>query len=250
MLKTVKTIVAIGGGELGELETLPIDKKIVALAKKSKPKVLFIPTASNDAEGYCDTFQKVYGDKLHCQVDFLLLTKKHSAQKELSQKILSADIIYVGGGDTEKMLQVWYQQGVNEILQQAYKKGVILSGISAGAICWFHYGVSDSVPSTINKKLFGQIKGLNLLQNNILISPHHVRENEIRTKSIQKIIQSTPNICLAIDDNAALVLQDNTYQIWRSEKNAQITKYYQQQNELKFTQLKTSGDLTELKNKK
>jgi len=250
MPKTIKTIVAIGGGELGESETLPIDKKIVALAKKVNPKVLFIPTASNDAKGYCDTFQKVYGDKLHCHIDFLLLTKEELTKKEIKQKILSANIIYVGGGDTLKMLKIWQKQGVDKILQQAYKKGIILTGISAGAICWFKYGVSDAIKSPTHKKLFGRVKGLNFLQNNIIISPHHIREKEIRTKSIQKIIAHTPNTCLAIDDNAALVIQDDNYKIWNSKQSTQITKYYQKQNKLEFTKLKTSGNLTNLINKK
>jgi dipeptidase E len=246
MSKAIKTIVAIGGGEIGELDTLSIDKKIVALVKKVKPKVLFIPTASNDAEGYCDTFQKVYSVKLHCQVDFLLLTKEKLTKKEIKQKILSADIIYVGGGDTLKMLKIWRKQNVDKILQQAYKKGIILAGISAGAICWFRYGISDVIKNPKNKKLFGRLTGMNILKNNITLSPHHTLRKGLGIESVKEIMTDTSGTCLSLDDTATLVIQNDHYQIWESKQNAKIRKLYYRQNKMLTTILNRSGNLTEL----
>ena len=71
-----KKIIAIGGGELRKNETLKIDKEIVRLTGKKHPKALFIPTASGDPKGYCDTFREVYGNTLGCKIDFLLLLNK------------------------------------------------------------------------------------------------------------------------------------------------------------------------------
>jgi len=146
-MKKIGKIIAIGGGEIGEEETLAIDRKIVKLAKRKNPKVLYIPTAGGDSKKWCNIFQKIYGDKLGCQVDFLLLVKNKDilTKKIITEKILSADIIYVGGGNTLKMLQIWKKNDVDKLLKKAYKKGTILSGLSAGAICWFRYGISDAV---------------------------------------------------------------------------------------------------------
>lgn len=247
MNKIIKTIIAIGGGELGKLDTLAIDKKIVKLSKKTHPKVLFIPTASNDAEGYCDTFQKVYGDKLHCQVDFLLLVRdKHRlTKKEIKQKILSADIIYVGGGSTLKMMKEWRKQGVDKFLKQAYRKGIILSGLSAGAICWFRYGVSDSrlfMKNSKNKDWM-RVAGLNLFS--LTISPEHIRDKKIRDEGIKIIMQRTPGVGLAMDDYTALVIQNNSYKIWHSRKNVGITKYFKKDKIIKKN-LPSKGVLSDL----
>ena len=260
----MRTIIAIGGGEIGNLETLPIDKKIVKLAKKKKPKVFYIPTAGGDSELWCDTFQKVYGHKLKCQVDFLLLikNKKELTKKVISEKILSADIVYVGGGDTLRMLQVWRKQGVDKILHQAYKKGVVMAGVSAGAICWFHYGVSDAVINPENKKLFGRVKGLNIISSkkSITLSPHNIREKKIREQSIKEIMSRTPGVCLAIDDNAALFIQDKfdqktkkrtqKYEIWTSKKDVGIKKFFKLKNKIIEKELKSKGDLRELYKKR
>ncbi|HCJ45477.1 MAG TPA: hypothetical protein DHV33_01010 [Candidatus Moranbacteria bacterium] len=80
------TIVAIGGGELGKWETLSIDRAIVKLTKKDCPNVLFIPTASNDAIGYWETFQKVYGKKLGCTTGVLYLLREKLPRKEIEKK--------------------------------------------------------------------------------------------------------------------------------------------------------------------
>lgn len=138
------TIVVIGGGELIELETLEIDRKVVQLTQKAKPKALFIPTASSDAPGYCDTFSKVYGDILGCETSNLLLVSQTYTHDEITDLITAADLIYVGGGNTRKMLEIWKNTGVDTLLKEAYSSGTVLTGLSAGSICWFEYGHSDS----------------------------------------------------------------------------------------------------------
>jgi dipeptidase E len=253
-------IIAIGGGEIGDSDTLLIDRKIVRLAKRNKPKVLFIPTASNDAKGYCDVFRRIYGDKLKCQVDFLLLIKERDIlnKKAISDKILSADIVYVGGGNTLKMLQIWRKTGVDKLLKKAYKNGVILTGLSAGAVCWFRYGVSDAINNPKDKKLFGRIRGLDMIpiKKSITFSPHNIREKTIRKQSIMEIMLRTPGICLAVDDNAALFIQDeidlNTkkqvqkYEVWKSKENVSIVKYFKKNKKIRREVLSESGVLNDL----
>ena len=248
----MKTIVAIGGGELGELETLAIDKQIVKMSRKKvesekyNPKVLFIPTASNDAEGYCDTFKKVYSDKLNCRVDFLLLTKEKLSKKTIADKILSSDIIYVGGGDTLKMLKIWRKLGVDKILKKAYNQGIILSGLSAGAICWFRYGVSDSrlfIKNSKNKNWM-RVSGLNFIS--LTVSPHHIRDKKIRDRGIREIMTRTPGVGLSMDDNTAIIIQDDRYKIIRSKNNTKIRKVFNSRERIIEIKLEDKGFLNDL----
>ncbi len=119
-------IVIIGGGEIGNYETLLFDKRNVELTGKKHPKTLFIPTASGEPEGYIKRFNKVYGKRLGCKTDVLYLLKAKPTKKELRQKILSSDLIYVGGGNTFKMIKRWRFLGVDKILRKAYKRGIVL----------------------------------------------------------------------------------------------------------------------------
>lgn len=257
----MRKIVAIGGGvEPGKWDTLQIDKKIVKLVKKKKPKVLFISMASVDNDGYIKMFQKIYRDRLGCQTDLLLLIKNKDnlTRQEIEKKILTADIIYVGGGDTLLMLKTWRKLGADKLLKMAYEKGIVLAGLSAGAICWFRYGVSDAVKNLQDDKLFGRIKCLDMvpIKKSITLSPHHIREKEIRDKSIREIMLRTPGVCLAVDDKVALFIYDeispktkkkiSKYEIWREDENLGITKYFKMNGKIEKERILKRGVLDEV----
>ena len=256
----MRKIVAIGGGEIGELETLPIDKKIIKLTGKKNPRVLYIPTAGGDSERWCKIFQEIYGDKLGCKTDLLLLIKNKDnlTRQEIEKKILTADIIYVGGGDTLLMLKTWRKLGVDKLLKMAYERGIVLAGLSAGAICWFRYGVSDAVKNPKDEKLFGRIKCLDMVpvKRSIILSPHHIREKEIRDKSIREIILRIPGVCLAVDDKVALFVYDEIssktkkkilkYEIWRADENLGITKYFKMNGKIEKERILKRGVLDEV----
>lgn len=131
------TIVVIGGGSIKDLETFHLDKRVVGHTGKKCPKALFIPTASSDSKEYAEAFHEVYGGKLGCETEALYLLSDPPSKKELRKKILDADLIYVGGGNTLKMMKRWRHLGVDQLLKVAYRKGTVLAGISAGGICWF-----------------------------------------------------------------------------------------------------------------
>ena len=99
-------IVAIGGGEIGRpgypVETTKIDKEIIKLSGKKKPRVLFIPTASSDSEGYVEVLNKHFGKRLKCKTDVLYLIKEKLTKKQIKEKVFNTDIVYVGGGNTAK----------------------------------------------------------------------------------------------------------------------------------------------------
>ncbi len=250
-MKKVKTIVAIGGGEIGDFETLPIDCKIVEYCGKKHPKVLFVPTASGDALGYWETFQKVYRGKLKCEVDVLFLLSEELSKEQIEQKIFSADIVYVGGGSTLKMLQAWRKFGVDLMFKKAYDKGIILSGISAGAICWFRYGSSDSrsfMENSKKSKSFMRVSGLDLLP--ITLSPHHIREKEMRNRGMKEMMQRTTGIGIMVDDGAAIAIRNDKYEILKADKNIGIKKIYNKNKKIVIGELPVSGTISDLISKK
>lgn len=135
-------VVAIAGGGLDSNRELNLHT--IKLADKEKPNVLYIGTASRDAEGNIEAITKEFCF-LGCEVKSLCLYSKKYDEKETDMLLAWADIIYVGGGDTISMMKIWKQYGVDKKLKQVYEQdSAVLTGISAGAICWFHCGHSDS----------------------------------------------------------------------------------------------------------
>ncbi|MBT7102332.1 type 1 glutamine amidotransferase-like domain-containing protein [archaeon] len=221
-------LVAIGGGEIGrpgtKIETKKIDQEIIKLTGKKHPRVLFIPTASSDSESYYDVVKKYYGEKLGCKTDALYLLKENYTKKEIENKILNSDIIYVGGGNTLRMLKTWRKLGVDKILEKAAKKDIVLSGISAGAICWMKYGNSDSMrfgPSK-NKKLI-KLKGLDFVD--LMVCPHYNAEKS-RQSSLKRMIKKYGGSAIALENRTAIEIIDDKYRIITSSKKAKAYKLY------------------------
>ena len=145
----MKRILAIGGGELKNRETLSIDEYIAAEAKKAagenRPCGLFIPTASHDCMPYYNTFHKVYTGLFNVKTDVALTVGREIDPEKMRAKFERADFLYVGGGDTVFMLDHWKKSGLLQFVRDAYDRGVLVAGLSAGAICWFEEMYSDSV---------------------------------------------------------------------------------------------------------
>ncbi len=195
----IKNIVAIGGGGFGRsLGTLKIEKYIRSLVRKDRPKICFIPTASGDNDLYKLNFYRAFSE-LNCTTSHLDF---FSRTENLEKKILSQDIIYVGGGNTKSMLAVWNEWHLNYILKIAYEKGIIMSGVSAGAICWFDKGVTDSFSDKLEIiNCLGIVKGI--------ACPHYDEEKE-REPFVNKIIKSQIiDSCICIEGNCALHIKDD-----------------------------------------
>ncbi|MBS3071646.1 Type 1 glutamine amidotransferase-like domain-containing protein [Candidatus Pacearchaeota archaeon] len=161
---------------------------------------------------------------LKCKPEVLYLLRENLTREEIKEKILGADLIYVGGGNTMKMLRTWRKHGVDKLLAKAYKNGVVLSGLSAGAICWFAYGCSDSRRfSNPDDASFMKIKGLNLI--NLTVSPHHIREKH-RDNGLVKLMRNTSGVAVALDDNCAIEIVDDKYRMLVSKKGVGAKKVY------------------------
>lgn len=220
-------IVAIGGGEIGrpgkKKETVSIDREIIRLTAKKHPKLLFIPTASEDSSSYISVVQKYFGNYLGCTIDTLLLIKEKPTRGEIRTKILENDIIYVGGGNTLRMMKIWRKMGVDKVLQLAYKKGIVLAGVSAGAICWFRYGNSDSRQFKKPTAPLIKVRGLNLFP--FLLCPHYLQEKG-RVASLKNMMNKTKEMSIALDNCSALEIVDNTFRILTSNKKSKAYKVY------------------------
>ena len=205
----VKTIVAIGGGELRLNETFAIDKYIVNLSGKKTPKALSILTASGEPEGYIETFNRVYGVELGCETDTLKILTEAVSDAIIRDKILCADIIYVGGGNTAKMITAWTSRNIGKYLTEAYNNGTILSGLSAGSICWFEHGHSDSFLDETGEHCI--INGLGFIPG--LHCPHY---ND--RPNFDEFMKTQSKPALAIEDNCAIVFQNDCYKIIKANE--------------------------------
>lgn len=166
-----RQIIAMGGGGFSmEPQNPLLDLYILEQAKKKKPRICFISTASGDDQGYINRFHRSF-KKLDCVPSHLSLFRGHTAK--LEEFVLEQDILYVGGGNTRNLLTLWRDWQLDSIIYKAYQQGIILAGISAGSICWFEQGVTDSIPGRLSSlKCLGWLKGSNC--------PHYDGEVERR----------------------------------------------------------------------
>jgi dipeptidase E len=216
-------IVAIGGGELKDLETLAIDRHIVDMANVGRPRALFLPTASADSERYIETFNAVYGRKLGCRTSVLRLLKDTPTFHKAKEQILSADLIHVGGGDTLRMMRAWRRLRVGDLLEQAARKGTVLSGISAGAVSWFKYGHSDSRRFSGKSRWdYMRVSGLGFI--NGLFCPHYHVER--RERSLSDMVARYGGVAFAFDNNAALQIDGRHYRVLVSRKDAKAYRLF------------------------
>ena len=218
----MKAIVAIGGGKFTGGQRAAIDREIVRLTGKKHPRLLFIPTASSDWEPYWQNISEYFGDFLKCRVDVLWLLRERPSREEIQRKILSADAIYVGGGNTLMMMRLWRRLGVDKLLRGAYEKGIVLSGASAGSICWFDSGHSDSMSFYNPKKWkYINVKGLGLIKG--IHCPHYngMTGGVPRRREFRNMIGKMGGLGIAIENGCAIEFIDGRYyRVIASRKNA------------------------------
>ena len=200
-------IIAIGGGELRERTTLKIDEYIAALAKaragERRANALFIPTASHDFMPYYNTFHKVYTGVFDIKTDVALTVFKEPDLEKLRQKFEKADMIYVGGGDTVFMIEEWKKSGLLGLIEDAERRGVLIAGLSAGAICWFSDMYTDSAAALGDGgEKYAQFSGLGWIKG--IISPHY----GARMLDFDEIVCYNNARAYGIEDNAALVIEN------------------------------------------
>ena len=173
-------ILAIGGGGIGRPGKPPyqikkFDEEIIKMTKKNNPKLLFIPFSQHnlsDAQIYFDVLSKNFND-LECSCDVLFESDLKN-QHIIESKINNADIIYVAGGDTLRLMKKLRKYQIDKLLKNAGDRGVVLCGVSAGGICWHKYGNSDTRRYTSDPLKIIKVTGLGFI--NALFCPHYDAE--------------------------------------------------------------------------
>ncbi len=197
-----KTIIAMGGGGFSMEPSRALDDHVLAVAAevrgRARPRVLFVPTASGDNDGYVVRFYRALGGR--CEARHLELFRREHA--DLAALLREHDAIYVGGGNTASMLAVWRVHGLDRALRDAYEAGVVLAGVSAGAVCWFEGTVTDSFgpPLRVLRDGLGLLPGF--------LVPHYDGEAERRPTLHGLIAGGELDGAWAADDGAALVFRD------------------------------------------
>ncbi len=206
----MKTIISIGGGSIKEKTTLKIDEYIANLAKKrageNRAYGLFIGTASHDCMPAFNSFRKTYTSNFDIKADCLLTINVNTPKEKIDEKFSKADLIYVGGGDTVFMLEKWQELGITDKIIDAYNRGVVICGLSAGAICWFENMYTDSYLTRGEANEYRFHKGIGLLKGTAC--PHYNLRKADYDKALKNFNDTT---FYAIEDNSAIVFENGVY---------------------------------------
>ena len=194
----MRQIIAIGGGGFGRSPGQgQIENYILQQSKKKIPKICFVPTATGDDDHYKLNFYSTFS-QLNCRPSVLDLFKR---TPNLERLVSDQDIIFVGGGNTKSMLAVWQDWGLDRILTRAYNEGVVMSGVSAGAICWFKNGVTDSWEEELKLlPCLGFLEGA--------CCPHYDEEKERRPAVRKMLLREEINNCFCIEGECAIHFKD------------------------------------------
>jgi dipeptidase E len=143
-------VVALGGGGFSmEPENPLLDDFVLSLARTSRPRVLFVPTASGDNPPYIVRFYRTFAQKPCVAADLTFfggsaLDRRPKRSDELRSFVLDHDVVYVGGGNVANLLVLWRTHGLDAIFREAWSEGIVLAGVSAGMNCWFDACITDS----------------------------------------------------------------------------------------------------------
>src|SRR6202165_3322767 len=132
-------IIALGGGGFSmERDSSLLDDYVLSLTDSPRPRVCFLPTASGDADHYVVRFYRRFSPS--CEASHVSLFRRDQGtggvEEDLATHLLAQDVIYVGGGNVVSMLGAWRAHGLDEVLREAWRGGVLLCGPSAGSLCW------------------------------------------------------------------------------------------------------------------
>lgn len=209
-----RQIIAMGGGGFFmEPDNPLLDKYVLDAFPGENPRVCFLPTACGDADARIVQFYNMFNE-LKCRPSHLSLFRRPA---DLASVISESDIIYVGGGNTRFMLAIWRECGMDTLLKEAWEAGKILCGVSAGAICWFEYGLTDSDGGMNALECMGLLEGS--------CSPHYDGEVERQPAYHRFITEGALPPGIALDDGAVAHFVDRELkEVVSSRENSRAFK--------------------------
>jgi peptidase E len=185
-----------GGGFTMQERSDALDRYVLALTGKEVPRICFLPTASGDPKDQVTRFYERFGH-WRCEPSILSLFHLGRDRVDPIAQLLAQDAIYVGGGSMRNMLAIWREHGIDDAMRTAWERGIVLAGLSAGAMCWFEGGVSMSGgwPEVV--------RGIGLIPGSLSV---HLDGEAVRLPTYREAIGSgalAPG--WAVDDCAAVV---------------------------------------------
>lgn len=179
-------------------------KEVITLTGKPHPKICFLPTASADNPYGINNFYELCHD-LPVEPHVLnVWVNSNPAQQTFEEKLMGMDAIIVGGGNTLNMIAIWKAQGIDTVLRNAYNKGVVMAGGSAGSICWFQASYSDSRPKNLSI-----VNGLAFLPYSHC--PHYHSEPGRKPLYVAALLDGKMNAGYACDDRAGIIFLNEKY---------------------------------------
>ena len=244
-------IFAMGGGENGRpgkpYEIKKFDEEIVKMTGKHNPTFLFISFTQKSVEGAENYYNVICNNftNLGCKCEHLR-EKDLQDMSIVNKKITEANIIYVGGGNTLRLMNILRKYHIDEMLRSVGEKGTILCGISAGAICWHNFGNSDSRRFTSNSTKLIKVTGLGFIP--ALYCPHYDNESA-RQEDLKRMMKTTKGVALAFESCTALKIIDNEYWVEKTKQEAKAWKCYWLKGNYIKKELSQNGNIDDLTSK-
>jgi len=193
-----KRIVALGGHEF---RSQPAERAIVRhlleLTQVENPRVCLMPTAGGDPQQSISDFYSVM-DRFECRPTHVSLFRMEREWVDLRDHLMNQDLVYAAGGSMLNLIAIWRAHGLPEIMREVWESGVLLAGQSAGAMCWFHNGITSSAGKPRVAEGLGFIPGT--------LSVHYARDPERRTCLFGEVKGGLP-AGFGIDDGAGLLFE-------------------------------------------
>lgn len=214
-------IVAIGGGDNGQVksrfETGMFDNEIIRLTNKENPRYLFLGFANKDADEYYEVMSGIYSAD-GCLTDHLTIDDIKD-KSVAAAKINASDIIYVGSGDTHRLMRLLRRYEIDELLIKAYEDDKVMCGIGSGAICWCKYGSSNYKGGGE----FTRVSGLGILP--VLYCPYAISE-PARSYNLSEMMRITYRIPAIAADRAAIEVIGEKFRIIYLAANSKAEKCF------------------------
>jgi dipeptidase E len=194
-----RRILALGGHDFDRRDgNDAICDLIVELAQSPKPRICLLPTASGDPQDQIARFRRVFGER-DCVPSIVSLFRLGENPLDLREELLGQDAIYVGGGSLLNLIAIWRAHGLDDILRECWREGVLLCGQSAGAMCWFERGItSSSGAPTI-------AAGLGFLPGAVCV--HYLSEPQRRRRLLRAIEHEELDGGLGLEDQTGVVFE-------------------------------------------
>jgi peptidase E len=190
--------ILIAGGGFGEA----FIRYMASLTGRSRPRLCYLPTASADGAGSIIRWYQNCASldvEPHVQESFI---SSYRMERTWEEALLSMDGIVVSGGNTLNQQAIWRAQGIDRVLRQAWDRGIVLGGASAGSLCWFEEGTTDSRPRVLTKiECLGFLRGSH--------SPHYDGEAQRRPRYHELIRRGVLKPGYACDNDAGIYFVDN-----------------------------------------